>query len=53
MNPEEMKAAWEILDRRLAAQNRLSLQSLKDNRIGLNALELFFEFIWEILYLEV
>jgi len=33
MNPEEMKAAWEILDRRLAAQNRLSLQSLKDNRI--------------------
>jgi len=33
MNPEEMKATWEILDRRLAAQNRLSLQSLKDNRI--------------------
>ena len=33
MNPEEIKAAWEILDRRLAAQNRLSLQSLKDNRI--------------------
>lgn len=33
MNPEEMKAAWEILDRRLTAQNRLSLQSLKDNRI--------------------
>lgn len=33
MNLEDMKAAWEILDKRLAEQNRLALQALADNRI--------------------
>lgn len=33
MNLEDMKKAWEILDQRLADQNRLALQALTDNRI--------------------
>ena len=33
MNLEEIKNAWEILDKRLAEQNRLALQTLTDNRI--------------------
>jgi len=33
MNLEDMKAAWEILDKRLTEQNRLALQALTDNRI--------------------
>lgn len=33
MDLEEMKAAWDILDKRLAEQNRLALQTLTDNRM--------------------
>jgi hypothetical protein len=33
MNLEEMKKAWEILDKRLADQNRLALQTFTDSRI--------------------
>lgn len=33
MNLEDMKAAWDILDKRLTEQNRLALQALTDNRI--------------------
>ena len=33
MNLEEIQNAWEILDKRLAEQNRLALQTLTDNRI--------------------